>query len=984
MPPEKHSFEDRLLITFADVKALCRRGKRKIVIGALIGMSVATAYSLLRPIMFEAEATFREKGRAKTGIESSITKLLFSESSGNQAGEALSIMKSRRLFEPLIQKLGLQASINQKGAHRGRIGTVFANLKVQWAHMTSRRSPTLPDFSPAFLCVDVVNNLEIPVGIKVRFLSDEAFNITYKGKTSEGKLGVPYKNEDLAFTLLSGNGKPLKGESFSIHFETLAQTSKILAAHLNIETDKKDTSLLKIKYRNPHRHMSRLILNGIMSEYQKFLKNEHSHLVQTQVDYLEKRQNDTSKILENVMLSHASSVSQDVSTTGLIDVEKEQEFLQTEQHQYQHKLNDIDLEIQLIKTIQEEAHSRSHMNAIKDPNILNILANMSVLKQQRDTISLALHQTKREDEHSRENFLKHVQELEEVRDTAKEIGIMIDKIDSDTTNAFSDKLLTNPYLMLKNWQDSLAERLSEWNKAPEANKSQKKEQFYSCKENCLAYLDNMQNMLHVKEKVLQERLSHHQNPTLEFQGIDLELSKQLYLDYSKQLDTIQAEQRQHRFLTQQLENNDFEISSLSSQLKDSVSQGMISKASQLSLQLRDEYNRSEREQGRIKEELKLQRGFLIAHLKNNIDLMGLNEQLVQQKMYALQNTQLELLNQALSLSEKHLNEYMDSRVNYLLQEKKLIERHVVKLFQLMAELPNKWVKEQLIDLRLKQNTTTVEEIAKLVESKNISHNLEIIQSAPLDSALSPILPLSPHLGLFMLLGGTAGGLFTIGILFSKTIVRGVQASEDNLKLCHCHVIGTLSSNAGIQSTHLLYDSDLDTLRRMSAFIHSFAPYYQGSTILSIIGNTPDYTPHLARLLSKKGDKVLLISLSFDTVGTPQALPGLLPFLEGSAELPKINKTAEYDFIAAGGISRHASELLDSSKFAKYLQSIKREYDWIIAVSKGAPTTAETERLCTLFDTAVVSISGETLESLAYYISLETPKTAFVIAQQDLK
>jgi len=223
--------------------------------------------------------------------------------------------------------------------------------------------------------------------------------------------------------------------------------------------------------------------------------------------------------------------------------------------------------------------------------------------------------------------------------------------------------------------------------------------------------------------------------------------------------------RQNLFFIRQIEDSHFEITSLSAELTDPISIEMIQKASQLVLNLRDSNNQSLREQERLKEELHLERTFLMLHLQQIVQLMERNKQLVDEKIFALQNVALELIDQRISLLEKNLQEDLQLRLHSLQQEKILIERQLGNIHAEMAQLPQKWVSEQLLKQEVETNHLIFEEIAKLVETKNISHNLEVMQSAPLDLSLSPVHPLPPHAMLWgslgFLMGGCLGACFVL-------------------------------------------------------------------------------------------------------------------------------------------------------------------------------------------------------------------------------
>src|SRR5262249_41673901 len=144
------------------------------------------------------------------------------------------------------------------------------------------------------------------------------------------------------------------------------------------------------------------------------------------------------------------------------------------------------------------------------------------------------------------------------------------------------------------------------------------------------------------------------------------------------------------------------------------------------------------------------------HVEQMLKLLKLREELFKEKLFSIQNMQLELIHQKISVLQKHLNAYISSRISNLKQEKSSIELQQQALKQEMGKLPNKWASEQLVELHLEMTQKLIEEIAKLVESKNISTNLDVTQSAPLDKSLSPIHPQSPNLLIFALLGCIGG------------------------------------------------------------------------------------------------------------------------------------------------------------------------------------------------------------------------------------
>ena len=79
----------------------------------------------------------------------------------------------------------------------------------------------------------------------------------------------------------------------------------------------------------------------------------------------------------------------------------------------------------------------------------------------------------------------------------------------------------------------------------------------------------------------------------------LEASKGLFQQYCRQLDELHAQLKQVIFFRDHLNEPNFEISTLSNILNDSVTQQLVQKSSEISGQLCDLINRSGREHERL-------------------------------------------------------------------------------------------------------------------------------------------------------------------------------------------------------------------------------------------------------------------------------------------------------------------------------------------------------------------------------------------------
>lgn len=464
-----------------------------------------------------------------------------------------------------------------------------------------------------------------------------------------------------------------------------------------------------------------------------------------------------------------------------------------------------------------------------------------------------------------------------------------------------------------------------------------------------------------------------QNIPGEFQGIDLNTAKGLYLGYSKELDSIEAAESQQKYIINQIAEPTFDISSLSSILTDGVSQKMIAEASAHVFALKDQNNRTTKELERLRQELVVQKGFLTEHLNQSIELLKLRHNLILEKIQNLKILTLDLIEQEVSVLDKHLFDLVKTRLEQLDQERSVIVQHQKDLQEKMAKLPVQWVSERIVDQQMNLNANMVEEITKLVESKNTSHNLDLIQSAPVDAANIPVQPKNPRTLFLAVLGAILGVVFALGHAFARTLIDGFPVSLSNLQLARQHIAGKLSERFQTAPESTLADNDLATLRRLTVFLEQQPSQLgQGRTASFLLGpKGMNYSSRVAQLLSKQGRKIVIISLKFDQFKQTQEQDGIIQYLEGIINWPNIHKKAEYDFINSGGVTRFGHELLCSSRFPILIEELRKKYDWVILVSRAPIGSPEAEHLISIAQNSVISIAGETWKDIQRPLHIAT-------------
>lgn len=253
----------------------------------------------------------------------------------------------------------------------------------------------------------------------------------------------------------------------------------------------------------------------------------------------------------------------------------------------------------------------------------------------------------------------------------------------------------------------------------------------------------------------------------EFTTLDLPTANQLYTDQCKGFNHLEGECRQQEFVLEQLNDPNFEITSLSTIQQDQVCHDIIARAIQIELMLNDNNNRTAREMARLREELEQQKKFLHNHVQESHRIIAERKKYTLHKIGALQSHSHNLIDKKIKILKKQLADYVDERIKTLVQEKNTLKTQQLILQKELQKLPAKWAAQKVVEQQLATNKTLTEELTSMVESKLISANIDISQSGPLDSAYSHIHPRRPHLILFTFMGAIGGFLVAMTWLLLK-------------------------------------------------------------------------------------------------------------------------------------------------------------------------------------------------------------------------
>ncbi len=201
-----------------------------------------------------------------------------------------------------------------------------------------------------------------------------------------------------------------------------------------------------------------------------------------------------------------------------------------------------------------------------------ILAEIRKLRQHSDSIQLALQgNSQNETAMAITHFDEQIQTMQEIKLHEEEIRYLQVAVTEEMLPVEKLSILENPKYLVNSWYQKALQAYNDYRYCETNEKLTKKVEWEVCRNHFNSYLANLQHVLEVLERTMRERLTHQQNPFQEFEGISLETAQQLYVSYSKEGSDLEATRAQISFVIEKLEDPNFEISSLSSVLNDSVS-----------------------------------------------------------------------------------------------------------------------------------------------------------------------------------------------------------------------------------------------------------------------------------------------------------------------------------------------------------------------------------------------------------------------------
>lgn len=886
-----------VFFTWKDVKRLFKRQKKSYLRLFVVSFFCVLFLYLVQPVRYEASATFKQSTQDQQikGQSELLLSVLQSAASLSKEESAQPLLTSRTLIREVVETLGMQIQSKQSFILKC-LCNITNNLFVELGFKRHQENP----FQFSYVRSETME----PLSFFLKFQSSDSFEVmnAKKQKIGEGVFGKTVQTSDFSFKLERAPKTWKPNKLYAFQLKPWTEVVKKIRSHLIVKASKKDKNILSLDFTSADPLKSSQFVNGLMLAYQNYLKKENEEISHIQMGYLEKRQDELINKYEEALTSHMHFLGENLENSGFMTLKQESQMLEKPSEEYLARLYDLDLQLSRLNPRKGKKQELQNTAADLDP-LEKIYAKREELLLQTD--------------------LKRKKSLD------REVQDLLFFLSQKNTVAFEGK-------MPEALSSALLQGLEEVQKGCRAYQGDP-----------LAFVEIQHKKQWIKKQVEEEWKQKIERSIFhELEGIAPETVQKLYVEYNEQLDSLRVHATQLREVKERILLPEFEIASLSGLLTDGVSQEMVQKAGQKTLELQDRANYSLKDIERIQSGLDVQKRFLFQHIEQILSLEKIKIQLIEEKILSLGQTsshQLEV-------------------------EKELIQKQLGALKERMKSFPEKWKKENELMLKRDLALSIIEGLSQLAESKNIDAKLFSVGSKPIDSAIFPYKP-HPRMA------------FSFSFLIALFLFLSVFVKDLLLWLSKGRVITeSFALSIGLTSCGFFRKTGetQETVRKICAFLGSSHKGNLGSCVLMLNVSELEQVAHI---LSLRGSKVLVVECFADLICKDPKNIGLYDYLSGPFESPTILKKEGFDRIPSGIYQTHFVEWLCRKKFSELVKAQLQSYDFVLLSMKASASDAVLEPLKSLADLFVLHVCDDVVwEEVAGWAQEKPASLAVVFSE----
>lgn len=930
-------------IIFSDVKRVFFRYKWLIAVGALLFGAIGFYVRSQLPLTYEIVATFKQPLTTPGIVRDGVFERVLNSIGVRESHSGCYLITSSKMLMPVVEKLGVQASIAQGSGLSGRLRQIGETIRAERGLTTAVKE--------GFLFEDVHYLPEESRDFILLFTSKEHFEVRTNGDhlLTEGRVGEPLQFDAVTLTLKKSPSALKVHHAYRLSLNSLHGHILQLREAIEVKAINGDSTLINLTLNHRDRIFGKKLLNTLMAEYQTYLIKENRRVSREQMSYLEERRDEFCAQMDVFLGEHVDYLKESLGETGFLSLGQRLPLMEERKK---------DLTGQRIKLESEYSDLLTSSPSTvfnEDDEMMGLQRERRAIMKERDELGLALI--------GAPTPAKYITKLDALN--LQEVRIKTG-VDTVVPHLHSD------LHRRKREQEGLIYALSDFGQtlSPDAHQLTKiqkekvrvaallKEKQHV--ELTASYLKNQLRLLSMQEGILKQRVFHRTTLADEFLGIDIPTLKKLHLNYLHERDESLSKIRKDEFVREQMAKREVEWLSLSSAFPDSISREMALEMGQLLLQMRKRGSYTKKELVRKERTISEKRSDLIKHLNQSLHLQQLQSELTNQRIRLVQSSMVDLLNREMTLIQQQIKDRVADRLLQVRREKEFVSGELRRVTEEMGTIPETWLKERQLQFSSELHKGMLESLVRLVESKNIENNLMIVESKPLDFAYAPLIPIHPKLLLITLLGLLVGLVLTFGGVFIWSFYRGIPLSLENLAARGRAVVGKLSERLSLERG----SEDLEVVRTLSLFLRE--QRCSPLVVTLVLGEGVDYSLFLANLLEKEGRTALVVDLDFSKKSDQGEHPGLIQYLEGDVDEPIVEKSSYGGFIPMGGDSPYGDELLKSKRFHDGIDRVKQHYDLtLLALPKGAKDSLS-KSFFSCSDVMVVRLEQEGFSQLLPY------------------
>lgn len=945
-------------IHIGDFKRFFKRKKKSIItLGIASAFTTMMVCFIIEP-KYILQASFKEATmRAESSSSSMLRTLLKSPGSVDLGTQALGIMKSRQLIQRVVEEMGLQGNIKNSSLKNKLTKRCFVNYRLAIGKIV--------DNTP-FYKVKTVSYLgKEQKKIDLHWVSKDRIEVY----SSEGEFLCEQDPKEVFILPDVKFSLEINVEGFSsgrdlLVIDPMQITIDKVISKLKVKVRREDPNFLDLSYIDIDPKRGACLLNLLMQEYKSYLVKENDRIARAQLEYLTTRQGEIADKLDETLKYHVEYLQTTLGDKGFMGLHQEIEMMESKKKRHQQRLLEIDLDINKLSRIKakklfllqdsflgQEVTPMQHMllglKKQKDGLDLAVMKRISSFsKQAKKEHPILRFNTSRETINNLENTL-------DILETSNHLLPVFANLKNQLQNLYLEKDINN--LDKIEWINNLKHEMQkDLLLVPSEQKNSVMHKIH---------------LLNLRKTILKERLEKEIAVPRELEGIDLETAKTLHVQYVHELDESRLKKRELQFAFDRIEEESFEISSITDLVRDVITQDIVKETTQLSSELKNERYLSDKDRLRLKQQLSRKKEMFKIHLQQKMYLLDLRLQLIEEKIIILQQIISDLVNQEIAIVEEQIDSMLKEKIEASDIERKAINKKLQELQIEMKSIPRKWLIENRLQLQSDLNVGIMEGMSQLVESKNVEHHLLQVESKSIDEAYIPLKPIQRSLILYSLLGGCLGALITMGVSVGKRVTKGFPISLEGLNSRRLQIAGPFLHKPSFQDLNTLKKEDLEILREVVRVLLED----KVSIASAILNGMPNYTYILGQLLVLSGKKILLIDLTF----SPTKEKGILEYLMGKTKDILINQQEQVHKILLGCDNTYIVELLSTIKFRQLLQDVESSYDIILIVTDKKVNSSEARKLSEFSQKMIITLDEESLDDLYPYNQLK--KTPLYLA-----